>query len=59
MSLGGRHLLNEEDKQILDDIKRKLTMGIKELKHRGVRNTNIQIELEWHIKNTLSEEEGE
>jgi hypothetical protein len=52
----GRHILNEEDKVILDDMKRKLEMGIKLLQDRGVRHANIQIELEWHIKKILKGE---
>ena len=52
----GRHILNDEDKAILDDLKKKLDNGIKHLRFRGVRPANIQIELEWYIKNTLKEE---
>lgn len=52
----GRYILNEDDKVILDDVKSKISMAIALLKESGVRDANIQIELEWHIKKELKGE---
>lgn len=51
----GRHVLLTEDKRILDEAKASITEAITKLKQRNVRNANIQIELEWHIRNSLKE----
>lgn len=51
--ISGRQVLNDEDNAILNDLKQKLEMGIKLLQQNGVRHANIQIELEWHIRNLL------
>lgn len=49
----GRSILDERDKEIIDSCKTQLDIHINYLLERGVRPANIQIELEWHIKNLL------
>lgn len=49
----GRQKLNEEDLKILNSCKTQLDIHINYLLERGVRRANIQIELEWHIRNLL------
>src|SRR5690606_9359584 len=48
-----RHILNADDQYHLDEMKRELTRGVKELKRRRVRSANIEIELMTHIKKLL------
>jgi hypothetical protein len=52
----GRHILDEEDKRILEDIKERISIGVNVLQQRGVRPANIEIELMWHIKELLKGE---
>ncbi|MCR4362023.1 hypothetical protein JDW21_19395 [Bacillus subtilis] len=51
-----RHTLNEEDLDILNSLKTQLDIHIPQLVERGVRKTNIEIELLFHIKKLLKEE---
>lgn len=51
-----RYILNYTDKEILNAVKETLTHSIEELKERGVRHTNIEIELIMHIKKVLNAE---
>ncbi|MGD1416513.1 hypothetical protein [Bacillus stercoris] len=53
-----RHTLNEEDLDILNSLKTQLDIHIPQLVERGVRKTNIEIELLFHIKKLLKEEVG-
>lgn len=52
----GRSKLNEQDEQVLDDVKRKISTAIALLRENGVRDINIEIELIWHIKKELKGE---
>jgi hypothetical protein len=56
MSLEGRAKLTEEEQAMIDSLKEAMEEVITELKHNGVRKANIEIELMWHIKNTLNKE---
>jgi len=56
MSVDGRHILNEEERVIISLAKENLTTAIYELKNRGIRKANIELELVIHIKNLLKEE---
>jgi hypothetical protein len=48
-----RTQLNEIERKALDELKDEIESVILHLKGVGVRPANIQIELEWHIKNLL------
>lgn len=48
-----RHILNSEDKVVLDFAKQVLTVSIASLKERNVRDANIEIELVQHIREEL------
>lgn len=52
----GRDRLNDEDIQILEEIKKSLTESIEKLKGNGLRYANIQIALESHIKKHLKDD---
>jgi hypothetical protein len=56
MQMEGRHRLDEQDKEILNDIKQQMTIAIEKLVERNVRHANIEIELLWHIRDTLKGE---
>lgn len=47
----GRHVLTNEEQEILNETKQHITNAIAKL--NGVRRANIEIELMWHIKNLL------
>lgn len=51
-----RHILNEEDKKVLDELKKQLEKGINTLLKHGIRPTNIEIELHTYIKSLLKED---
>lgn len=54
--MGKRHILNNRDKEVLDLTKEALTVAIATLKATGLRDANIQIELNQHIKKELAKE---
>lgn len=51
--MAGRHILNEEDKMILNLTKSFISTVVEKLQERGVRDVNIHIELVEHIKDCL------
>jgi hypothetical protein len=51
----GRTKLTEEEQAMMDSLKEAMQEVILDLKGNGVRKANIQIELEWHIKNLLKD----
>lgn len=48
-----RHVLNEEDKQIMWLMKEAISTGVRHLKEMGLREANIEIELTHHVKEEL------
>lgn len=55
-ALDSRHKLDDKDLEILDSCKTQISIHVKHLQDRGVRNANIEIELMWHIKKILKGE---
>lgn len=49
------HKPDEVDAYILSMMKTVISQGMKELRERGFRGTNIEIELMTHIKSELKE----
>lgn len=49
----GRHQLDSDDMEIIDNMKEILSEGISKLRDRGVRTTNIELELNQHIKKCI------
>lgn len=52
----GRTQLNEIEREALNELKDEISSLVNHLVRMGVRPANIQIELEWHIKNLLKGE---
>lgn len=51
-----RHVIDNDDRKILDYTKQVLTKSINTLKQRNLREANIEIELMTHIKKILKGE---
>jgi hypothetical protein len=49
----GRTQLTEEEQERLNLLKDEINSVVSHLVRMGIRPANIQIELEWHIKNLL------